>query len=104
MSIALLVKIASREWIVPVATEAAFKTYWAPGIAALGLQWLPLFETGSPIDVADVAEVLRELDALRQWLEQEGPLACDAIGSRVDLLVAELRRLQNEPAADIFVG
>jgi hypothetical protein len=35
----------------------SLEQYWAAGCNALGLRWVPLFETGVPLAAADLPDV-----------------------------------------------
>ena len=51
---------------VPVATQDVFKRYWLPGSEALGLKWVPLFETGIPLGKDDIPECAARTSRPRQ--------------------------------------
>ena len=89
---------------IPVATEAAFEALWKPGIEALGLRWLPHFQTGLPLDPDDWPEISDELEKLRQWAaaslaEEEAAYVI----RRIERLLLELPALISAGAA-IWIG
>ena len=91
--------------IVPVATQDVFKRYWLPGSEALGLQWVPLFETGIPLAQDDVPDVLRELRALDDWTRVHAPDAAAVIGARLERLIAELSGVVgSSEQVKVFIG
>jgi hypothetical protein len=93
---------ATRE--VPIATHDVFRRHWAPACEALELRWVPLFETGLPLEREDIADVLAELEAIKRWSEQH-PETGAAIGERLDRLIAELRALQDSSDVhEIYIG
>jgi len=91
--------------IVPVATQDVFKRYWLPASEALGLQWVPLFETGIPLAKEDVPDVLQELRALDGWIRQSAPETAAVIGARLERLITELTGLaENLEQVEVFIG
>lgn len=105
MSIALLVKSGGDgDALVPVATQATFRQRWSPGCDALGLRWLPLFETGISLTAADLPEVLGELRSLRAWLEQHDPGTLAMVAERIDRLADELEKLGARADVELFIG
>ena len=91
--------------IVPVATQDIFQRYWLPGSEALGLQWVPLFETGIPLGKDDVPDVLQELRALDDWTRVHAPETAAVIGVRLEGLIAELSGLVGTlEQVEVFIG
>jgi hypothetical protein len=91
--------------IVPVATQEVFKRYWLPGSEALGLQWVPLFETGIPLGKDDVPVVLRELRALEARIQGNAPETVAVIAERLERLIAELSGLgESLEQVELFIG
>ncbi len=63
-----------------------------------------MFETGIPLDRADLADILGELEALKSWTAQHSETE-DVIGARLDGLISELRAIQGaSDDRDIYVG
>jgi len=109
MSIALLIRPrgapASAARLVPVATRDVFKEHWAPGCHALGLRWVPLFETGFPLAMPDVPDVLQELRSFAVWTRQHAPASVTVIGERIDRLISELGALEgSSDDIEVFIG
>jgi hypothetical protein len=109
MSVALSIQprdtSASAARLVPVATEDVFKRHWLPGSEALGQKWVPLFETGIPVDAEDIPEVLAELRALQTWTREHAPASAAVIRERLERLILELTSLQeNLEQAELFIG
>jgi len=106
MAIVLLVRPREGEEVefdVPVAPMSTFREYWLPACKVLGLKWIPMFETGIPVRVEDVPDVLEELRALDAWLEQPGNEAAPIIGERVKMLMDGLERASKNPHAYITI-
>ena len=103
MSVALLIEHDDgRSDLVPVATEAVFSTHWQPLSQALGLIWIPLFQTGIPVDATDVDDVLDELgrflDAARSTPDG-GQVAVRARG-----LIDALRAVDFDAVDSVLIG
>ena len=103
MSISLLIRDAqdAEQRLVPVATEAIFKSKWLPGVQQLGLEWVDLMETGFDVTSDNCREVLNELGSLRVWMEQHGDTH---ELERLDRLVAEVGAIRFETGATAFIG
>lgn len=83
MSVAILIEFKApdrEELYIPVAAQGVYSTEWVPMARKLGLKWLPLFRTGSPVDVEDLPTVVDEIRQLRAALSCAIPtvLACPA--------------------------
>ena len=90
---------------VPVATQDVFKRYWLPGSEALGLKWVPLFETGIPLGKDDIPDVLQELRALHSWTRVQAPETGAMIGARLERLITELSALvESLEQVEVFIG
>jgi hypothetical protein len=111
MSVGLLIEYsdASMEssWT-PVATQAVFATYWVPAAHLLGLEWVPLFETGTSVDNEDVSRILEELALLKRWVTSDPPELAKGlageIADRIDRFAAELEAVRHIPGVEIFIG
>jgi hypothetical protein len=108
VSISLLVKPAGKGLegavSVPLATEDVFKRYWSPVCAALGLKWVPLFQTGLPVGMDDIGEVLSELLEIRRWLDERPEQGASVIRPRLDAVITELERVASSPDVEIYIG
>jgi hypothetical protein len=104
MSVALLItptSDATRRKLVPVATQDVFRVAWLAGAVALGLRWVPLFESGTTVDQKDLSNVIQELHSLLTWAEGANEL----IVERVRTLIRELEGLRDSTEnVDIFIG
>ncbi|KYF90516.1 hypothetical protein BE20_05740 [Sorangium cellulosum] len=90
--------------LVPVAAQATFKEFWVPAAEALGLQWVPLFETGVPVERSDLPDVIRELEALRAWCVSSESLR-ETILERLARLIDELNKINSsDDDVEIFIG
>lgn len=103
MSISLLIKDATKaeQRLVPVATQAIFKSKWIPGAQELGLEWIDLMETGFDVTNENRKDVLEELRRLRAWMQPRGE-TCEL--ERLDRLVAEVEAIRFDAGAIAFVG
>lgn len=102
MSVALMTKRrgdAGSE-LTPVATQDVFVRRWLPGSRALGLRWVPMFETGTPVTADDIPDIVAELRALLTWMQRNAPEQEARLGG----LLAALERLRDEPDVDIYIG
>ena len=112
MSVALLITYQNpgkENRLVPIATERTFQEYWQPASAALGLQWVPLLQGGVPITTEDIPFLVDELGRLKNYVSSESHPAlpqdmANLILERVDTLLLELRHLQDDKDAEIFIG
>jgi hypothetical protein len=106
MSVALLLTSTRDERsrrMVPVATQATFRARWLPGATQLGLEWVPLMETGFDVTRDNRDELVAELARLRTWML--GALGGGAYElERLDRLVDELRNVQFDEGLDVFLG
>jgi hypothetical protein len=57
----------------PVATEGAYG-YWVTAAKALGCVWLPLYQTGAPVELEDLPAVRAELEQVRDYFARLLPL------------------------------
>lgn len=65
MSVALLItrKKDGKDELIPIATESVFIGMWNPIIRQLKLEWMPLFQTGVPVEAEDMVPVIKEVEA-----------------------------------------
>jgi hypothetical protein len=108
MSIGLMIesKIPARKGdFVPVATEESFQKYWQPGCVALHLRWVPLFQTGLPLQHEDITPVLDELVLLKQWLSSEMPaVVSQTVVSRIEEVMQALQKIQGDLQVEVYIG
>jgi hypothetical protein len=98
MSVSLVVEYSDPEKntrLIPIATERIFDEYWQPACKALGLKWIPLFQSGLPLPPEDIPDVLEELSRLETHLSSGSrpDIPADVreqILSRIGMLVREL--------------
>jgi len=103
MSVSLLINDTKNaaQRMVPVATQAIFKSRWLRGAQELGLEWVDLMETGFDVTDQNRKGVLEELCRLREWMERRG----DTYElERLDRLVAEVEAIRFEVGAAAFLG
>ncbi|WP_437675556.1 hypothetical protein [Sorangium sp. So ce131] len=95
---------ATSAHLVPVAAQSTFREVWMPAAVTLGLQWVPLFETGIPVDRSDLPDVLRELETLRDYCRSSASLR-ETILERLGRLIDELNKINSsDDDAEIFIG
>jgi hypothetical protein len=87
----------------PLATEVVFSAHWLPAAAALGCSWLPLFQTGTPVDPDELPAVRAELERVRDHFAR-APEASEQLRERSRWLVEELARLDPAEIREIFIG
>jgi hypothetical protein len=109
MSVALYLKKADdgEDRVVPISTERVFEDYWQPAAQKLGLKWVPLFQTGLPIESEDIPPVLDELGQLKAEFDRTRPGSADVsdyVRERLDRLIAELSELANNGRSEVYIG
>ncbi|MFB2769544.1 hypothetical protein ACE1AT_09670 [Pelatocladus sp. BLCC-F211] len=121
MSVSLFIKYANAEkseCLIPVSTEEIFREYWQPASSKLNLQWVPLFQTGIPLEKDDVPYVIEELEKLKQFFlemsqadtlkdesdEREWSEVREYITLRIQNLITELYKLEQEAFVEMYVG
>ncbi len=112
MSVGLLIEYPGTQRearMVPIAAEGLFETYWLPASRLLGLQWVPLFQSGVTVEKETYSAILTELQLLKQFVTSEPrPQLSEGVLShmveRIDLLMAELKTISNEPNAIAYIG
>lgn len=90
--------------LVPIATQDDFKSYWLPACDSLKLIWIPMFETGLPLRLEDIQDVLAELHKLKTWIEKHSPESSAVISSRIDRLISELSSIEGRRDVEAYVG
>jgi hypothetical protein len=112
VSVALLLEypgtsIQSR--MVPIATEEIFTSYWLPASQALGLEWIPVFQSGVTVSQEDSPSILAELERLKtfvthEWFSHLPEGMANHITERINLLRAELQIIWDEPNVEVYIG
>jgi len=87
---------------VPVATEAAFSRHWQPLSARLGLVWVPLFQSGLPIEAIDLTSILDELVRLERAARADSEL--QHVADRAQLLLRSLQAIDFETVESVYIG
>lgn len=100
MSVALLVESPLGNQLTPIATEAVFAQYWLTAALELGLRWVPLFQSGLPIPLADRDDVLTELRCLRQHWVARGEAA---LTERLERLIGALEAVDYAQATAVTI-
>jgi hypothetical protein len=73
MSVALMIEATENNEVLdftPVATQESFVRFWLPMCKELGLQLIPLSESGLLVTGETVDDVVSELDLLKNAVEQ----------------------------------
>ena len=112
MSVSLVIKYRTpgkEADLVPITTERTFEEYWQPASAALNLKWIPLFQIGLPIDAQDVPDIVDELLLLKKEVSSGAiPAIPESIVnlmvSHIDELIPALRKVQENPDAEGYIG
>jgi len=105
VSVAILIQLRSPERspiLLPLATEGVFARYWLPAADRLGLRWMPRFESGATVSLAELPEVLAELAAVRADFARTAAPA--SVMERVDYLIRALGEVDWAEVAEIFIG
>jgi hypothetical protein len=105
MSVAILIKFKAQErerLYIPVATEGTYGSEWAATAEILGLHWLPLFQSGIPVDIANLPAVEDEFRQLRATLLGNPRKA--ATVERIDFILKTLDEVNPDEIAEIFIG
>lgn len=105
MSVAILIEFKEqgrKGLYIPVATEGEYGTEWVENAEKLGLHWLPLFQAGTSVDVADLPAVVNEIQQLRVRLAGNPKRA--AIVERMDFILESLGEVSPEEISTIFIG
>ncbi|MGZ3460286.1 MAG: hypothetical protein ACXU86_17490 [Archangium sp.] len=105
MSVAILIKLKAPDrddLYIPVATQGVYSTEWVPMARKLGLRWLPLFRTGTTVDVEDLPAVMDEIWQLRTAMAGDPKMAAHM--ERVDFILESLHEVDSDEIASIFIG
>ncbi len=105
MSVAILIEFKEptrEELYLPLATQGAYSSEWVPAAKELGLSWLPLFLTGTSVDVEDLPAVVEELRRLRTALAGV-PRQASTV-ERLDFILERLRAVDPHEIAGLFIG
>jgi len=74
MSVSLLINQhnnTDETRIVPIATESIFSEFWRPAASQLNLQFVPLFQSGLPINKEDLFIIIEELRKLKLYFIEQ---------------------------------
>lgn len=108
----------------PVATEGVYDKYWLTAAKALGCVWLPLYQTGAPVELEDLPAVRAELEQVRDYFARLLPLknkkryvvgtGCNAVFASAETvehlrerscwLVDELAKIDPAKIRELFIG
>jgi hypothetical protein len=101
MSVALLIKDASAETeMVPVATEATYRTMWQDGAKALALDWVEALQFGVVITEENRADIVEQLEKLHSWFESNALSQLE----RLELLVSALKAVRFDHGQTAWIG
>lgn len=91
---------------VPVASEQVFSRYWLPLCDVLGLQWIPLFQTGLPIGGEDLGDVVLELHRFIDEAQSRGAEdgAWSGVAMRAVGLLEALRGVRFDDGESAYLG
>jgi hypothetical protein len=105
MSVAILIEFKDPtrdELYIPLATEGAYSSEWVPLARHLGLNWLPLFQAGTRVDVEDLPTVVDEFRRLRSALADDRRKS--SVVERLDFVLERLHEVDSQEIAGIFIG
>jgi len=104
MAVALLIKYPSSgaSELVPIAGESLFRDCWIGPAVALGLEWLPLFQTGASVSSEFLPDVLHEFELIEREFDRSGAL--ELAGRARDAARALRHILEEAPDAEVFIG
>lgn len=99
----------NAEHLIPVSTEQIFEEYWQPACSKLGLKWIPLFQTGLPLEVEDISSVIQELKQLKQFFLNPSQFNIpesikEYVTMRIQNLINELDKIQEKPFVEAYIG
>lgn len=91
---------------VPVASEQVFSRYWTPLSDGMGCVWIPMFQTGLPIDGEDRSEVILELQRFSAEAQSRLPedAAWGGVAVRAQGLVEALQGLRLDEGESAYIG
>ncbi|MDQ1833818.1 hypothetical protein [Massilia scottii] len=112
MAVALVVTRPDTEhwpWFTAaIAVEEVYRRDWMPGAAATKAAWLPLFQSGCPVEGKDFPAVTMELLTLRGWALTQPFLEGrrEALIGRIDSLIDALGELLAGTGGEVevFIG
>jgi hypothetical protein len=85
----------------PVAPQRTFTEEWLPRAERAGLQWVPLFETGTPLEPADIPYVVADLDTLAALVTAP---ELEHVAERIALLRDLLTSLDPASVRTLWIG
>jgi hypothetical protein len=85
----------------PVATSRLFSVYWLPAARDLDCAWIPQFETGADVPLADLPAVIEEFRRVRDYFQRH---PTSPVAERSRWLVDELERLDPSTIAELYIG
>ena len=93
--------------MLPVATERFFESVWLRLVQRNSLLWVPLFQTGLDIELADLPCIIKELDIVLKSASHAG-LSEDErnhLTTRASLLRERLQQLfHTRPDVKVYIG
>lgn len=90
-----------QRFYLPVAAQKTFVDHWVPLAQTLGLEFVPLFKTGTILGIEDLPYVIGELELLAAHAPANHPAMVDG---RARKLPAHLRALDPDAIQEIFIG
>ena len=104
MSVDLLVERPDGSTrMIPLTSRSEFLRRWWPVTQELGLVWVPLLETGIPLQPDDVPEILAELERMREHIVPLGPDWAHVLED-IRKLSEGLRAVDFAAGETVFVG
>lgn len=93
----------------PLSTEDLFRRVWLVGAESIHANWIPLFQIGIDLDVADIPFVCLELNQLLAWLKRQ-EIICSSeknfVAHRISGALNELQSVLNSRKGyiSVFIG
>ncbi|MBO0988700.1 hypothetical protein IOC62_14400 [Delftia sp. SD083] len=93
----------------PLSTEDLFRRVWLVGAESIHASWIPLFQIGIDLDVADIPFVCLELNQLLAWLKRQEIICASEknfVAHRISGALNELQSVLNSRKGyiSVFIG
>ncbi len=108
MSIGLLISSAENDEVLdfaPVATQDTFGRVWLPICLEVGLEFIPVFESGMLITEEVYDDVLQELNRLEETVRHKaGSPVYDNLLERLHVMTEKLQNYKGKENVKIWIG
>jgi hypothetical protein len=108
MSVALIISTAETDEVLdftPIATQGSFVRFWLPACRELGLQLIPLLESGMLLTEEALDDFVRELSLLEHAVQQrvDSP-ECVNMTDRIRTLTTKLLSIKGNRDVKVWIG